>query len=1172
MHKTRIAGLTLMASAGAAGVAVAIASCAATTTNQAVRTFQQAQKVDVVCLHVNDVNGNPLPSVQPVAQNECAPVPPNTNGAPLPNHLCALVTQTTRGELAVVDLTSGNVVDQDRSTPGINFIPVGSNPTDVAVAPDAKLTFVSSADPNKPAIYAIDNARILGDSTGLTDGGGRPPPLRLTDLSACALPQAPQALAIAPLTGGADGGDAGDGGNGDEGGAAPLPKYAIIALLRGSADASAKVVALDPAPFTQGAAPFQACVPLGAIALSPALPSNWTAGPAWPDGVPYADAGDLSATEPVCPSSSASVADGGAEAGDDGGDASSDDAAAAGDAVATAAGSPDGGDAGFALSLGPQDLPHPSSMALRDDVPVLYVADDALPVIHVIDLSDPRTPLELPPLLATSLDAPTRRVSVRGLAVSPPTRDYRRYLYAIDSEAGTLMVYDVTVAKPSAPATPLVRPHDELNPFAPPDRISFSAPVATVAFVQHDWPLLLPGDPTHAYQGLLCNPNPNAHPSATEYDDLGAYYRASQVTTIQPQGGTVQGLPYRLRGIFAFATLSNGNIVTIDVDDWDAPCRRPDPMAITSDVNSNGVAFGMTGALDLPEQDAGYSDADPLDPYLAPYSFEKFSGSAAVTQEAFFPVSAPNRMRSNFLLRNDPTTGQHVPTLLGNAQLFDVNGAPVAASGTGGTRPLILPTPLPDGFIDPSYIQNPTAPDPGTYTTSSQALESAVGQVKGVRAPPDAEALDGGAPLAALLPGSSATTSPAVRVSFDDPTVHADQDWTVSYEGVLPNTSGLVADMASTDPAGSYNSLTLTTKGGRFCDRGIEDWSIGQTRAKQVVSAMGDAGFSTTVVNARSDLPRWTADYIEITDDMLAPTDAYWSTPTFAPDGEPLNDCWDAPLADDPKQAVLVSPHAQDRYVACQEQFGAATDADTHLARDFPILQAFDDHLVVGRFGFSSMVEQTTSRLVVRAHPTNAPFLRLATCCFHHQAAFKVRAGGEWVTVGQNGVGFLNRIVTDPSTKACVMSCDPRKALLNARAFDVPWSDSLRTAGDGGLPLKDMCVPPTLTPGALDRNSPLAMRNPFFSFVMWSGCPADGANGEQASHTTSTRDLTWKFSMRGGFSPLAISLNGNTGAAVIPQSMRFIASLGQLAVVDGAQQGLVLIDLNNVNFAHNPYF
>jgi hypothetical protein len=36
--------------------------------------------------------------------------------------------------------------------------------------------------------------------------------------------------------------------------------------------------------------------------------------------------------------------------------------------------------------------------------------------------------------------------------------------------------------------------------------------------------------------------------------------------------------------------------------------------------------------------------------------------------------------------------------------------------------------------------------------------------------------------------------------------------------------------------------------------------------------------------------------------------------------------------------------------------------------------------------------------------------------------------------------------------------------------------------------------------------------------------------------------------------------------------MRFIDSLGQLAVVDGAQQGIVLIDINTLQFAHNPYF
>jgi len=51
-----------------------------------------------------------------------------------------------------------------------------------------------------------------------------------------------------------------------------------------------------------------------------------------------------------------------------------------------------------------------------------------------------------------------------------------------------------------------------------------------------------------------------------------------------------------------------------------------------------------------------------------------------------------------------------------------------------------------------------------------------------------------------------------------------------------------------------------------------------------------------------------------------------------------------------------------------------------------------------------------------------------------------------------------------------------------------------------------------------------------------------------------------------------VSLSQNTNTAVSPQSMRFIDSLGQLAVVDGAQQGLVLIDLNSLQFAHNPYY
>jgi hypothetical protein len=72
-------------------------------------------------------------------------------------------------------------------------------------------------------------------------------------------------------------------------------------------------------------------------------------------------------------------------------------------------------------------------------------------------------------------------------------------------------------------------------------------------------------------------------------------------------------------------------------------------------------------------------------------------------------------------------------------------------------------------------------------------------------------------------------------------------------------------------------------------------------------------------------------------------------------------------------------------------------------------------------------------------------------------------------------------------------------------------------------------------------------------------------------YSNTERDMIWKFGTRGQFTPLTITLATNN-VSVMPQSMRFIESLGQLAVVDAASQGLVLIDLNTVAFAHAPYF
>lgn len=1128
----RAVGIAGAFALSAVGVAIVAASCQSPPTPVPLRTFERPQKVASVCLAVNDAMGNQLPLPIPEPLNACPPVPVGGNGATMANHLFALVTQQTRGQLAVVDLTQGRVVDEDRSTPGNNFIPVGADPTDVAVSPDAALAFVASAAPNALAIYGIDSSRLLGDSTG--DAGAGAVPLTLTDLRACSLPQPPRALAILPLA-------PPDGGTG--------PAYAIVALLSavpGSPAMPAQVVVLDPTPLSAGAPTSSMpgilgpCVELGTTTLASTAPTAWVAGTAWPDGVAYADAGDFGTPPALGAACAVGVSD--ASAPDAGtGDASGDDGGAGVDATPDAPSVGPGLDAGNVIAPGVQ--PRPMSMAARDDAPVVYVGDNALPLIHVISLGAGGAPQEIGQYYATSLVNPSRQVAVGALALSPVTRDLRRYLYAVDADDGTIIVFDATSpTPPSPPQTPLLRPHAELNPFAPIDRIAFSAPVASMAFVQHDWPLVPPApntNVTNAYTGLLCDPNPNALALAdgggVGFVDggIGGYYRADFAQVIQPQGVGATGFPSRLRGVFAFATLSNGNVVIVDVDDWDAPCRRPDPMQ----VDGGNKLVGQIGQLDVPEP--APSGPGDLDPYHAPTTTLPSYRVTGVTEETFFPVSAPNRIRSAFLLRNDPSSGNHIANVVSTPQVFDSNGSPLAS---GGGSPIILPTKLAAGFIDPTYLTNATAADPSTVTSMTPALENSVDQ---------------GRNTSVLEPSS--TSIPGVRLSFDDPTAAIDQDWTVTYEGVLPTANGLVANLSSSD---GYETLTLApssgpagpavSNGAQFCSRGIEDWNVGRERAGEVATEMTAAGFASP-----ADRGSWTADYVEVVDDLLPQGDPYWSE---SPDGS--LDCWDNPgapglTADAGVDGSVPASTADARYQACFQYFGLASNADATYARDFPILNATDNALELGRFGWpSGTPEKIANRVVVSGDPGNAPFLKFLTCCFHRQIGFNVRAGGEWLATGNTGLGLLHHVVKDPLTSACVVRCDePREALLNARAFELPRCD----------PLGGAAVPSNLL---IDRDSALAMRNPMFSFAMWSACGALGTG----NHELTARDVQWRFSTRGGFTPISISLAGSTTATVSPESMLYIAPIQQLAVVDGSLQGLVTIDVNTLKFAHDPYF
>jgi hypothetical protein len=65
--------------------------------------------------------------------------------------------------------------------------------------------------------------------------------------------------------------------------------------------------------------------------------------------------------------------------------------------------------------------------------------------------------------------------------------------------------------------------------------------------------------------------------------------------------------------------------------------------------------------------------------------------------------------------------------------------------------------------------------------------------------------------------------------------------------------------------------------------------------------------------------------------------------------------------------------------------------------------------------------------------------------------------------------------------------------------------------------------------------------------------------------------MAWKFSTRGQLLPVSINLAATT-TSLSPQSMKFIDTFGQLAVIDGESQGLIIIDLGVIAEVHAPYF
>src|SRR5260221_3804098 len=165
--------------------AVTQAGCNQTSQAVTLRSLESSGRFSFLCVGTRNPTA-PLPEYGPRDLDDCPDQSP-VDGEE--RHLISMVTQTTRGEVAMVDLTAGGVIDAERTVPGFNFLPIGAQPTSIVSTPGSRATFVGVAEVGKEGIFALPSSCILARRE---EG-----PVRdLTTWPACRLPSAPGDMAI----------------------------------------------------------------------------------------------------------------------------------------------------------------------------------------------------------------------------------------------------------------------------------------------------------------------------------------------------------------------------------------------------------------------------------------------------------------------------------------------------------------------------------------------------------------------------------------------------------------------------------------------------------------------------------------------------------------------------------------------------------------------------------------------------------------------------------------------------------------------------------------------------------------------------------------------------------------------------------------------------------------
>jgi hypothetical protein len=690
--------------------------------------------------------------------------------------LYALVTQTATNEVAVIDLAAQAIVDIDPSTPGYSFLRVGARPGAIVTTPGGAASFVGVTGLGKDGIFALPSTCLTAPQDPAA------PALDLTSWSACHLSSAPGDITVvldATEVGGAQRVACDSTGEEEqESNATPRAQFdracpADVTHEKGPRGRRKLLVALPDE---------HKLVLLDAQRLLDRAPGQFTECAVERD---Y----PLAATQPATPP-----------------------APFLPDDLQLAPGTPT--DACVATAYPHQDSPEqtPGGMANAGDT--VYVADRTAPVVHRIDVSDPCSPKEQAPLLPYSYLTPLRAVTTSRVAVSPLTPTGKQYVYAIDDTdlPSSVMAFDVS--PDSKQVTPLVLEGAARQPYLPPDRLRFSAAVRDISFVMRDFPV---PDASGAGQfGLQCSP------FAKDTDTPSASYRPNPDFTDGAR-------PINLRGLFGFAMLTNGQIAVIDVEDFDAPCRRPKSANLSSVENFRGCKNDVPGvSVTAPN----YTDTGTID------------GISLVSDESSCRVIEAHRPRAASLSRSDTLVGLRAPSLRAFPQFANPDPSSVI---TFDQQPHLVAANYPSSDPENSEAQV------NVSSTQYQACDLLS----------DDQIQERDLNCLAINPATPSLLN-SLTLPLKEPRSYAqaDENLALVFEGSVlqgQRTSGFLS-VAADGPA------TINDPDAGFCNSGVQD-----------SDAIGVEADSLGIPGTTDKWRQMHADYVQLTGDFPAIEDSYWS-------------------------------------------------------------------------------------------------------------------------------------------------------------------------------------------------------------------------------------------------------------------------------------------------------